>query len=157
LKKQEGRKDRKKEFSSEDVSGRKKAQKREKFVVGRLGLTDERLQRQLVGPQRTVMRPSVLSHHESGSVDAMKQNEASDPLQVCLLGADAVVANADELTHLIEQPWRTRLHARCRHNFLPESLALTAPRRHNYLRGSHCQSAVLFCRTPSRHLVQAKE
>ena len=36
---------------------------------------------------------------------AMKANEAFDPVDICLLGAQAVVLEADSVADLVEQPW----------------------------------------------------
>jgi hypothetical protein len=41
--------------------------------------------------------------HLSRVALAVKQDEAPDPLHICLLGTDAVVPKPDHLAHLIEQ------------------------------------------------------
>jgi hypothetical protein len=38
----------------------------------------------------------------------VKEDEASDPLQIRLLGSDAVVTQADHFAYLVEQPWLGR-------------------------------------------------
>jgi len=54
---------------------------------------------------------------------AMEQDEALDSLQIRLLSANAVVTYANELPYLIEQPWRTGVRTKSRHNPLPELAA----------------------------------
>jgi len=47
-------------------------------------------------------RPHVL-----GMTLPVKQDEPSDPIYVRLLGAQAVVLQPTQVTHLIKQPWRS--------------------------------------------------
>ena len=46
--------------------------------------------------------------HSGGVSLAMEENEAADPIRVCLLGADAVATHSDRVTHLLEKARSTR-------------------------------------------------
>lgn len=35
----------------------------------------------------------------------MEEDVATDPLQICLLGSDAVVTQANRFAYLVQQPW----------------------------------------------------
>ena len=45
--------------------------------------------------------------HFAGVPLAVEEDEAADPVRVRLLGADAVVAHPDRVTHPIEEPGRS--------------------------------------------------
>jgi hypothetical protein len=54
---------------------------------------------------RKMVRNALTSTYLRGAPLPVEEDEAPDPVDVGLLGADAVVQPANDVAHLIEQPW----------------------------------------------------